>query len=727
MNLDYTLNIKQEHKIFVPVAELIDPISNSDNRIFEISCKSGLGKTFLLNLIAYALEANKLGDEYILPSLKESLSRYNKEEFYELTYDINLKLPDGKNLILKKDSDNDKIIQYENQPPINYNNLHKRLTVLYDVPSNPSERLNGVIKDLGIWNDNIKNKIKHHTDFLNNLKRNFGNERDGEKIKKYQKEIEVFEGIIKSCEDRISNKNKRLSILKIIQSLTKLNDLLKKEIEINDVIDKATKSLQKLKKPSKSSTKDLGLLKTLQINFISKNNIYNNRISELKQIVSSKEELINYINQTSGLNTTYKSVSESIDFEKVFSNEDYLRIVAKKYQTLSDFKTHITSFISQENSGNKYKLNENLKDFLKVINKFKETDSISLLERITSSKEVLLENEINEALINNKIIDYSKVSEFLRFFFSDIISALKDAEKINKDIVKENKKSDVEASDKKYTQFSVRLRSSKEELGVLKKDKENLKSFCFSAMGISDIIKLENPKFLQDSIYSYRQEVNHEDLDDITVTIKNLEKDISSTISESEDNQKKKNFLEAKLEVENNRKAGGEYSDVEKENINKFIRYLNMTITNTSAFTEIIKNINDGDLSKYKDSEDKSFMEVAGRIIAYSMDNKLLSSNGEYIELYSYDLLKQSFNCSDNIAIQKDDISTGLASANYLKQRIDNVQGDYVVILLDEIGNMSSDILTEVLKSIKKLEKDKRLVLALLTHPNTKNIKIISH
>jgi len=164
MNLDYRLSIKQEHKTFGPSAELINPISSSDNRIFEISCRSGSGKTFLLNLIAYALEANKLGDEYILPSLKESVSRYNKEEFYDLTYDIDLKLPDGRNLILKKDSDSDKIIQYENQPPINYHSLHKRVTVLYDVPSNPSERLNGVIKDLGIWNDNIKTKIKHHLD-----------------------------------------------------------------------------------------------------------------------------------------------------------------------------------------------------------------------------------------------------------------------------------------------------------------------------------------------------------------------------------------------------------------------------------------------------------------------------------------------------------------------------------------------------------------------------------
>ena len=727
MNLDYSLNIKQEHKTFGPVPELINPIINSDNRIFEISCKSGAGKTFLLNLIAYALEANKLGDEYILPSLKESISRYNKEEFYDLTYDLNLKLPDGRNLILKKDTDNDKIIQYENQPRIDYHSLHKRVTVLYDVPSNPSERLNGVIKDLGIWNDNIKTKIKHHTDFLNDLKRNFSNERDGERIIKYEKEIEGLDQKIKYCKHRLDGKNKTLSILKIIQSLTKLQDLLKKEYKINNDITEARKSLINLRAPSRSSTKDLRKLRTLESDFIKNNKIYNNRISELKEIVLSKEDLCKYINQTSGLNTTYKFISEPLDFEKVFSNEDTLKIVANKFQKLSDFKNYITSFISQEKSGEKYKLNESLKDFLKVINKFKETDSISVLERITNTKEDLLENEINKALINNKIIDYSKLSEFFKYSFIEINSALKGAEKINKDIVKENKKSDVQVSDKKYTQLSVRLRSAKDEYLDLTKDKEGLKSFCFNEMGISDITRLESSTFLQDSIYSYNQKVASADLEDILVTIKNIEQDIFNTKIESKKNEDNKKFIEARLEVENNRKAGGEYSDIEKANIDKFIRYLQMTTQNTSAFSEIIKNINDGDLSKYAHSEDKSFMEVAGRIIAYSMDNKLLSSDGEYIELHSYDLLKQSFHCNGNIIIQRDDISTGLASANYLKQRIDNVQGDYVVILLDEIGNMSSDILKEVLKSIKKLEKENRLVLALLTHPNTNNMNIISH
>ena len=150
-------------------------------------------------------------------------------------------------------------------------------------------------------------------------------------------------------------------------------------------------------------------------------------------------------------------------------------------------------------------------------------------------------------------------------------------------------------------------------------------------------------------------------------------------------------------------------------------------IANTSQFKEMISEIETGDLSKFKDEEDIQFIDIAGKIIAYSMDNKLLRADGEFVELISYDMVKQEFHCSDNLIIKKDDVSTGLASANYLKQRIENVEGKYVVVLLDEIGNMAQNALDKVIDSIKKLEDQNRLVLAVFTRPNSNGIKIINY
>ena len=141
----------------------------------------------------------------------------------------------------------------------------------------------------------------------------------------------------------------------------------------------------------------------------------------------------------------------------------------------------------------------------------------------------------------------------------------------------------------------------------------------------------------------------------------------------------------------------------------------------------MISNIEKGDLSKFKDVEDIQFMELAGKIIAYSMDNKLLRADGVYAQLNFYDMIRQEFHCNGDLVIKKADVSTGLASANYLKQRIENVEGKYVVILLDEIGNMAQNAINKVIESIKKLENQKRLVLAVLTRPNSNGIKIIEY
>jgi hypothetical protein len=118
----------------------------------------------------------------------------------------------------------------------------------------------------------------------------------------------------------------------------------------------------------------------------------------------------------------------------------------------------------------------------------------------------------------------------------------------------------------------------------------------------------------------------------------------------------------------------------------------------------------------------KSFLNISGKIIAQSMGNQLLRSDGNYVEFTHLDLINRKFELLDGNSINQDDIANGLASGNYLKQRISNLEGKYIIILLDEIGNMDDKILQEVIQSIKKIEEEGNLVLALLARPGNKGI-----
>ena len=158
-NINYELEILGEKKTYKGRKEFIEPIVNSKNKIFEITADNSYGKTFILNLLAYALEADKLDNEKILDSIKESISRYDDDASYNLEYDIDLDLPDNKKLSLTKAKGRSKIIQIDEGAPLSHTILHKNLSVIYDVPTNPSERLDKVIKDLGNWNENLITKF----------------------------------------------------------------------------------------------------------------------------------------------------------------------------------------------------------------------------------------------------------------------------------------------------------------------------------------------------------------------------------------------------------------------------------------------------------------------------------------------------------------------------------------------------------------------------------------
>jgi len=222
--------------------------------------------------------------------------------------------------------------------------------------------------------------------------------------------------------------------------------------------------------------------------------------------------------------------------------------------------------------------------------------------------------------------------------------------------------------------------------------------------------KIGTPKLLED--ISSSKAIVEKEIRDLTRTVIDLES--------------QRRLTERSFKMED-AKNPSKYNDEQKIKIKAFLRTIQIINTNLLAFRKLILNIEKGDLSSFKDVEDIQFMELAGKIIAYSMDNKLLRADGIYAQLNFYDMIRQEFHCDGDLIIKKADVSTGLASANYLKQRIENVEGKYVVVLLDEIGNMAQNAINKVIESIKKLENQNRLVLAVLTRPNSNGIKIIEY
>ena len=350
-----------------------------------------------------------------------------------------------------------------------------------------------------------------------------------------------------------------------------------------------------------------------------------------------------------------------------------------------------------------------------------------LLKTATSVDSSKLKTQLESIIKEHKIKNYDEVKNFFRNDLKPLKGQFSQYFRTSNQLDKENKKKLVSNTESKYYEVDAKLREKKTTLKKVKGFITSSTVNCSNDMEIRDISRFDTSGKIADLQYIVEKRVSNSKLtDNLQEAKEDITRDIN-TIKKIKGNLEVEKKMNDRIFTKEDSKNLSIFNDQQKKRIKLFDRMISRIIANTSQFKEMISEIETGDLSKFKDEEDIQFIDIAGKIIAYSMDNKLLRADGEFVELISYDMVKQEFHCSDNLIIKKDDVSTGLASANYLKQRIENVEGKYVVVLLDEIGNMAQNALDKVIDSIKKLEDQNRLVLAVFTRPNSNGIKIINY
>ena len=320
-NINYELEILGEKKTYKGREEFIEPIINSKKKIFEITADNSYGKTFILNLLAYALEADKLDNEKILDSIKESISRYDDDASYNLEYDIDLDLPDNKKLSLTKAKGRNKIIQIDGGAPISHTILHKNLSVIYDVPTNPSERLNAVIKDLGNWNENLITKFTKVSRSFYDITKEFDSVRNEEKILNLKEKSEKIENQILEKNKLINKKNLIVNDLNKMLNLKKLSLLFKKNAEFEVKINKKSKQFKLLKKPVKIEKKDELKIQQLNSELAKLEKDFKEIISKLIHEINDDIEISELITNDSSIIKYYNLIKDT-EIKDIFSSQE---------------------------------------------------------------------------------------------------------------------------------------------------------------------------------------------------------------------------------------------------------------------------------------------------------------------------------------------------------------------------------------------------------------------
>ena len=729
MEINYSLKILKERKEFLPNSLITNPIISSKNKIFEIQAGNGYGKTFLLNLIALSLKGNELKEtkDTIKNSLKETISRYDNSEYYNLDYEIKFDLPDGKVLLSsQKASDEKTVFIKESNSSNNGTNygaslLHKDLTILYDVPSDPAERLNGVLSNLTIWNDKISNRVQNQLEILRELERNTSFSRDENKVNEYGKKMEEYRLAKDNFEKDKIIKQGLLDKLIIISNLK----LLVEELRKNETLASNQKfdldRLSKIKKPIKVAIKDESKLKVLM-------NKKSSLTNDLKLLILDLFKIIEYPEVGKNVNENAKLKDslevQYLDFNKIaeFDVEE-INLLKQKIQKLT---SEVQYLLETEKKNPQNKLADDYKvfaEFLETIN----SDIISEIFKTPKNDILKLVNDKLELIKPKKSFD-SEI-QFLKTSNEKCSGLLGELFKNQKDIRDEQKKSTLnESNDDEYAEAEEKFNASEEKLQTSNSQIFRLKS-SLNSLNVSEI-HLKS----KESISGYLSIIQSNTLIrplaiNLESSINDLKQKIQYFKEQESSSQEKFNLFEYKLEEEK-KKSPEILNEFQKFKLKELLRLFMALKMMLSRYDELSKLARDK-ISKYGNNADdligKKFFSIAGKIIAQSMDNKIIRNDGNFEPFISVDLLKKEYLLKDGRIIKQEDISTGQSSGNYLKQRILNLEGKYIVILLDEIGNMDSGVLKEVIGAIKVIENQKRLVLAILAQPGDDGVRVKSY
>lgn len=725
-SMDYTLDIIGEKKTYKPREEFIQPIVNSNKKIFEITADNSYGKTFVLNLLAYALEADKLDDERILKSIKEAISRFDDESSYNLDYKINLRLPDSKRLSLTKEKGRGKMIQIDDGPPLNYKLLHKDLTVIYDVPINPSERLNAVIKDLRVWNENLRLKFRNTGEYFRDVTKEFDSIRNEERISKLNKDVQEIIKEINNCEQKIEATQVLLSELEKYSNLKNLYLLLKKRLELESQIVKKERVFRSLNRPSRIEKKDELKIKELNKELAVLERNFKEVISKLIAEINNDSEIHQQI-VDDGVNVRHYNFIREIGINDILERDDYVEKQNKFIESVEYIRDSMLRFIYSKKNDKTYVIHNSYKQLIILLEELMENEIDYFLKNATSVDSKKLKNSLETIINNHKVKNYESLKTFLKNDLKPLKGYISQFMRVKIQLNKENKKKLVDDDDSSYYQAEAELRNLKHMLKIVRNDYDLKCASCANDLDIKDLSRFDTTVKISDLLFNVKGNMSHpkliENLGGSKTDLIRKLRDLTENVKELES---RKSFNETALKMEMAKKPS-RYNDAQKERIRRFLHINTLINANLNSFGALISKIERGNLAEFRDIEDIKFMELAGKIIAHSMDNRLLRADGEFLELKFYDMIKQEFHCENEIIIKKDDVSTGLASANYLKQRIKNVEGKYVVVLLDEIGNMAQNALDAVIESIKSLENQNRLVLAVFTRPNSKGIEVIEY
>lgn len=711
LKIDYKLEQVGTNKQFTISSGLKGELLGGGRR-FTLTGKNGKGKSFLMNLLSYGLLQEQRVDDWFVSSISNKIASIGDEGLYSLEYDFELIMTPDESIISSMNSSGSRKVQFKKNgkigAPVSFTALDKLIDVIYDIPVDINSRLESVLSNVSTDIKYLEKDVRESIEKLSNIKLSATDVRDEQRIsllERQRKSLEDLELIPKISKLTLLKKSReRLSLLKTVADYTK--SLGESE--------RMTVELQKLNQRLKGKTKPKGsgdnqaeiqklLAQTRRIEdqyTVNRGTVYS--ILDINEIV--KQRIYDKCPDE------FETISGFLNPISLYTEKDVIEASKILINCLEDIKTDLLNDESIQLAQNL----DLIKMALKGLAQSTESEGMSLIFG-KSLDEVIEAIEVKSSGLDKT--DYNSYINNIVANIKVMYQPLSELFKLNASIAKARKKTVLTEKDKKLLALFDKRALLKKQKPMLDKETLKLRTILIN--------NLEDSSFIDDYQKMILLKTRMKDEDKINqystfpgFGLDKIAKDISSLENTIKSLETKRNGYDTQINYEKSKPEAPFGKEVIAK-LEQQIAMLSILLMELEDWGSTLNKYKKGEvIVDLTDSEQRLF-EVLGKIIANSFDGHLILDDGEVVKIQNYNLLTKNFETeNDGEFYSLEYLSNGISSSNYLRQKINQSVKPYVLVFIDEIGDMDSESLSIVKETIESVDNENRLLLALLATPS---------
>ncbi len=674
MKIDYLLKTQKGSKIDEHHPR--DELKSVNGNILLVQGPSSTGKSTVMNMIA--LGSYGEFNENLSRSVIDDLKELSSASYRDLSFDIELHddVTDTR-LKMSKTSGkkNIKVVEIKNgkESFLSKESFDKKYRLIYDVPENPTKRLEQIRETIKNENREASKKTGIFMEYVDDLRTAAGTFISEDKIEQDKKQVEELDALNKGLEDQKSKYD-----LKKMQAECAL--LCKQYQSINSEIEKSKGIIAFEEKKPESKVAGQKQKESLIKDFESKRKNVE-IVNDLRNSIihSRNDDLINKLKEL-----------DKLDLESDRYNIFEYRHTVEQMRAITPTKTR------------KITDGRIIRDLIEVLEKSKADMPLGSLGNAGEVLSALREYQEHMSME----FDYSEIRSNLK----KIIEECEYLEKIENDILKLESSPDTPCRN----EFLIGTHRNKIQNNkrVLSKIVDNMRQKSIN------IDKCEEQ--LQDFCMKLKISITtkENELDDIINDYETQSKEVDNEITTN-----KREIFRLQKEISDNE---GKEKPKHYEDKNYLIRIEDACNKIRGRLKQANERLTM--IEQHRDGEYKSNPELYQSIwdyIGYKLGT--IRDCGTIYKVKSVDLFKEGkgdIEAENGVIIHIGAMGTGEGQLSYLRGLLSSDDDRMSIILFDEIGNMSSNLVNMLINDLKDLHKQGKLMLAFMASPNKEEFEV---